>query len=66
MMILEHGKEFVYSNWGNCPKYRNVKLSTLLDKTDEIMKSKMHPRVTLDIDISFEEASYIKETYEKI
>jgi hypothetical protein len=65
MMILEHGKEPVYFNWGNCPKYRNVKLSTLLDKTKEIMKSKMHLRVTLDIDISFEEASYIKETFMK-
>ena len=65
MMILEHGKEPVYFNWGNCPKYRNVKLSTLLDKTKEIMKSKMHLRVTLDVDISFEEASYIKETFMK-
>ena len=65
MMILEHGKEPVYFNWGNCPKYRNVKLSTLLDKTKEIMKSKMHLRVTLDIDISFEEASFIKETFMK-
>ena len=65
MMILEYGKEPVYFNWGNCPKYRNVKLSTLLDKTKEIMKSKMHLRVTLDIDISFEEASFIKETFMK-
>ena len=65
MMILEHGKEPVYFNWGNCPKYRNVKLSTLLDKTKDIMKSKMHLRVTLDIDISFEEASFIKETFMK-
>ena len=64
-MILEYGKEPVYFNWGNCPKYRNVKLSTLLDKTKEIMKSKMHLRVTLDIDISFEEASFIKETFMK-
>jgi hypothetical protein len=29
------------------------------------MKKKMHLRVTLDIDISFEEASYIKETFMK-
>ena len=65
MMILEHGTEPVYFNWDNCPKYRNVKLSTLLDKTKEIMKKKMHLRVTLDIDISFEEASYIKETFMK-
>ena len=29
------------------------------------MQSKMHPRVTLDIDISYEEASFIKETFMK-
>jgi DNA repair exonuclease SbcCD nuclease subunit len=65
MMILEWDKEPRYLNWHNCPKYRNTKLSVLLDKTKEIMKPKMHLRVTLDIDISYEEASFIKETFMK-
>ena len=65
MMILEWGKQPRYLNWYNCPKYRNIKLSTLLDKTKEIMKPKIHLRVTLDIDISYEEASFIKETFIK-
>jgi len=65
MMILdkENGKDPEYINWWNCPKYRTVKLSELLDKTDEIIKPKMYLRVTLDLPISYEEASFIKETF---
>jgi hypothetical protein len=65
MMILEWDKEPRYLNWHDCPKYKYVKLSELLDKTKEIMQPKIHLRVTLDIDISYEEASFIKETFMK-
>jgi DNA repair exonuclease SbcCD nuclease subunit len=63
MMTLEWGGEPKFINWDNCPKYRVVKLSDLIDKEDTIMKSKMHLKVHLDIDISFEEANFIKETF---
>jgi len=63
MMILEWGGEPQFINWPNCPKYRTIKLSDLIDRKDEVMKSKMHFRVNLDIDISFEEANFIKETF---
>lgn len=63
MMVLEWGGEPKFINWDNCPKYRVVKLSDLIDKEDSIMKSKMHLKVHLDIDISFEEANFIKETF---
>ena len=63
MMIMDWGGEPKYLNWDNCPKYRHVKLSDLIDKKDTIMKSKMHLKVNLDIDISFEEANFIKETF---
>jgi DNA repair exonuclease SbcCD nuclease subunit len=63
MMTLEWGGEPQFINWPDCPKYRTVKLSDLIDKKDEIMKSKMHIKVNLDIDISFEEANFIKETF---
>jgi len=49
----------------HCPKYRVVKLSDLIDQKDSIMKSKMHLRVNLDIDISYEEANFIKEEFNK-
>lgn len=65
MMILdrENNAEPLYLNWDNCPKYRNVTLSNLLDNTDTIVKSKMYLRVTLDLPISYEEAQFIKETF---
>jgi DNA repair exonuclease SbcCD nuclease subunit len=65
MMILEWGGKPEFIDWPDCPKYRTIKLSELIDRKDEIMKSKMHLRVHLDIDISYEEANYVKETFVK-
>lgn len=65
MMILDWDAEPQYIDWPDCPKYRTVKLSRLLDEKDSIMKSRMYLRVTLDIDITFEEANFIKETFMK-
>lgn len=63
MMVLNWGGEPEFINWPDCPKYRTVKLSTLIDQKDEIIKSKMYLKVNLDIDISYEEANFIKETF---
>ena len=65
MMILdrENNAEPEFINWDNCPKYRTVKLSELLDRTEEIIKSKMYLRVTLDLPVSYEEANFLKETF---
>jgi DNA repair exonuclease SbcCD nuclease subunit len=62
MMILEWGGKPEYYNWDNMPRYRTITLSKLIDEMDTILKPKMYLRVQLDIDISFEEASFIKET----
>ena len=63
MMILEWGGEPEYHTWPNQPTFRTVKLSQLIDEADVIIKPKQHLRVSLDIDISYEEASFIKETF---
>lgn len=63
MMVLEWGQEPKFIDWPNCPKYRTLKLSTLLEDTDSIMKGKMHLKVNLDIDITFEEANFLKEKF---
>ena len=65
MMTLEWGGEPQFIDWPDCPKYRTVKLSDLIDNAATIMKSKMHIKVNLDIDISYEEANFIKETFIK-
>jgi DNA repair exonuclease SbcCD nuclease subunit len=65
MMLLDWGGEPTFKNWDNAPKFRSIKLSTLIDRKDEIMKSKMYLKVNLDIDISYEEANFLKETFIK-
>ena len=65
MMVMEWGSSPEFINWDDAPKYRTITLSRLIDEKDDIMKSKMYLRVNLDIDITYEEANFIKETYIK-
>ena len=67
MMILdrENNQEPEYINWPDCPKYRTYGLRQLLENTEELIKPKMYLRVTIDVPISYEEASFIKETFVK-
>jgi DNA repair exonuclease SbcCD nuclease subunit len=65
MMVLEWNGTPEFINWDNCPKYRAINLSTLLNDTDNIMKSKMHLKVNLDINLSYEEANFLKENFTK-
>ena len=65
MMILDREKDKApeYIDWPQCPKYRTIKLSRLIDEADTFIKPNMYLRVNLDLPISYEEASFIKETF---
>ena len=63
MMILDWGSEPEYHAWPDQPLYRVYNLSNVLDRPDQLLKLNMHARINLDIDISYEEASFIKETF---
>jgi hypothetical protein len=63
MMLLEWGGAPEFKTWPGQPVYRTFKLSQIIDKPDELLKEKMHCRVTIDLPISFEEANFIKETF---
>lgn len=63
MMIKEWGGKDVYHTWPNQPKYRVLNLSDIIDNADKILSPNMHVRVQLDIEISYEEANYIKENF---
>ena len=63
MMIIEWGEEPVFRSWAEQPKYRVYKLSDVLRTPDALLLPNMHCRVNLDIDISYEEATFIKETF---
>jgi len=63
MMVLEWGGTPEYINWPDCPKFRTLPLSRLIDEKDTLLKSKMYLKVNMDINVSYEEANYIKETF---
>jgi len=61
--ILEWGKPHTYLEWPDAPKYRTIKISQLLEGPEKYLSPKTYARITLDIDISYEEANFIKETF---
>jgi DNA repair exonuclease SbcCD nuclease subunit len=63
MMIKEWGQEDQYFAWPGQPLYRVMKLSEAIDNGANMLKPNMHVRVELDIDISYEEANFIKDTF---
>lgn len=65
MMILEWGGKPEFRAWPDAPKFRTVKLSQLLEEKDRILSSKTYIRVGIDIDVSYEEINFLKETFSK-
>ena len=63
MMILEWGGEPEYHAWPDQPTYRVLSLSSIVDHADKILKPRMHARINIDIDLTYEEANFIKETF---
>jgi DNA repair exonuclease SbcCD nuclease subunit len=63
MMILDWGQQPQYRAWPDQPKYRVYNLSNLVERPGELLDPNMYVRVLLDVDISYEEASFIKETF---
>jgi hypothetical protein len=65
MMVLNWGKPAEYHAWPGQPLYRVLKLSQVIDGAPKLLAPNMHVRVELDIDISYEEANFIKDTFIK-
>jgi hypothetical protein len=63
MMILEWGGVPQYHAWPGQPLYKVLKLSQVIDSAPNLLAANMHVRVELDIDISYEEANFIKDTF---
>jgi hypothetical protein len=63
MMIKEWGGPDQYHAWPGQPLYRVMKLSEAIDNGVNIFKPNMYVRVELDIDISYEEANFIRDTF---
>ncbi len=63
MMILEWGEEPIFRSWDAQPKFRIHTLSSVLENPSGLLVKDSHVRVHLDIDISYEEATFLKETW---
>jgi hypothetical protein len=63
MMILDWGSPPEFVAWPDQPKFRVYKLSEILDNPAGLLLPDSHIRVHLDIDISYEEANFIREQF---
>lgn len=62
-MFLEWGQQPEFVSWPDQPLYRAFKLSELLDDPDRVLTKNLSARVTLDADVSYEEAQVIKDEF---
>ena len=62
-MILKWNEPPQYHAWPDQPLYNVWDLSHVIDNAEKILRPSMRVRVQLDIEISYEEANYIKETF---
>ena len=62
-MFLEWDKKPEYKIWPDAPRYRSINLSKLLDDPETVLEPNSYIRVKVDLDISYEEANFIKENF---
>jgi DNA repair exonuclease SbcCD nuclease subunit len=62
IMLLELGKKPIFKKWPGAPKFRHLLLSELIDDPAKHIDHLTTAKVTIDLDISYEEANFIKET----
>jgi len=64
-MFLEWGEEPQYVNWSECPKYIMLGLRELLEGPEKHLDQQTHARIKIDVNISYEEANFIRETFQE-
>lgn len=62
VMVLEWGGEPEYLCYDG-PRFITIMLSTLIDDPDTYLKPKSHVQVILDLEMSYEDAATIRETF---
>jgi DNA repair exonuclease SbcCD nuclease subunit len=63
MMILEWGGKPEYITWPGQPRFRTVKLTQLIENPELYLSPSTFIRVTVDVDISYEESTFLKENF---
>jgi DNA repair exonuclease SbcCD nuclease subunit len=62
-MFLEWDGKPEYVSWEEGPRYISINLSQLLDDPEQYLNSQTYAKVMLDVDISYEEANFLRETF---
>lgn len=62
-VFLEWDKEPVFLDYEEGPRFITINLTALLENPDLYLKPKTYLQVTLDADITYEEASFLRETF---
>lgn len=62
-MFLDWDQEPEYRIWPDAPRYRSINLSKLLEDPETVLEPNSYIRVKVDLDISYEEANFIKENF---
>lgn len=62
-MFIEWDKGPEYVNWTEGPRFVSLELSTLLEDPDKYLNEYTYAKVSLDVDISYEEANFLRDTF---
>ena len=63
MMVLEWGGQPEYIAWPDAPKFKTIDLTRLIEDPSKYMDKNTFIRITCDADVSFEEATFLKENW---
>jgi hypothetical protein len=65
MMILEWGKDPQFFAWPGQPLFRTMRLSELLENPGKYLTQNLTARVTLDLELSYDEAQIVRDEFVK-
>jgi len=58
---LEYDGVPIYKNWKKAPRYITTELSTLITQPEHYLTPETYARVTIDVDLSYEELATIRD-----
>jgi hypothetical protein len=61
MMMLEWGGEPQYLTWDEQPTFQVYRLSDVISNPSEYLKKNMHAKVNLDVELSYEESTTLRD-----
>jgi DNA repair exonuclease SbcCD nuclease subunit len=66
MMMMDWGGKPEYTAWPDAPKFRTLTLSRLIENPENYLDANTFARVTVDVDISYEESNFLKENFQTL